>query len=254
MKNYGLSNLNSTLLALLIYFCVVFFVFFKLVYESTPAVQYTDIKDSFIDIEFAASLPQSNFKQENLNTPQELNIEELFSQTTNKEIKTEDIDQKASNFDELFGNLKDIQEEKTTKIQSSAKSAQASALKPQASELIKKLNENLIQNESLADTQSVQAQRVGIYDEFLGKISRIINQRWSQYYPNSEKIEVIVKIFIDENGNFGYTSVQKSGNALYDSKVNEFLENQKGKFITYPPQDKSINVIMVLKDDAQINN
>lgn len=51
---------------------------------------------------------------------------------------------------------------------------------------------------------------------------RIITQRWTQYYPNSEKISVKVKIFIDENGKFGYTSVEKSGNPLYDAKVAEF--------------------------------
>ncbi|EDO8962893.1 TonB C-terminal domain-containing protein, partial [Campylobacter coli] len=72
------------------------------------------------------------------------------------------------------------------------------------------------------------------------------------YHPNSENISVKVKIFIDENGNFGYTSVEKSGNSLYDAKVAEFLENQKGKFIAYPPQNKSISITMNLKDEAQI--
>ncbi|MEE6529493.1 energy transducer TonB, partial [Campylobacter coli] len=32
----------------------------------------------------------------------------------------------------------------------------------------------------------------------------------------------------------------------------EFLENQKGKFIAYPPQNKSISITMNLKDEAQI--
>ncbi|EPA1149881.1 TonB C-terminal domain-containing protein, partial [Campylobacter jejuni] len=65
---------------------------------------------------------------------------------------------------------------------------------------------------------------------------------------------VKVKIFIDENGKFGYTSVEKSGNPLYDAKVAEFLESQKGKFITYPPQNKNISITMNLRDEAKVKN
>ncbi|EAK3673743.1 energy transducer TonB [Campylobacter jejuni] len=258
MKNYGLSNLNSFLLALAIYISIVILVFFRLVSEVEPAIQYTDIKDSFVDIELAEPskqvITQSNTPKEIQKPTEQIDIEKLFAQTTNKTVKTEDIDQKASNFNELFGNIKEIQEEKTTKIQSSAKSGASSAPKPQASELIKQFNDSLLQEESSTQGESTKAQKIGIYDEFLGKVVRIITQRWTQYYPNSEKISVKVKIFIDENGKFGYTSVEKSGNPLYDAKVAEFLESQKGKFITYPPQNKNISITMNLRDEAKVKN
>ncbi|HEQ2089939.1 TonB C-terminal domain-containing protein [Campylobacter jejuni] len=257
MKNYGLSNLNSFLLALAIYISIVILVFFRLVSEVEPAIQYTDIKDSFVDIELAEPskqvITQSNTPKEIQKPTEQIDIEKLFAQTTNKTVKTEDIDQKASNFNELFGNIKEIQEEKTTKIQSSAKSGASSAAKPQASELVKQLNDSLLQEES-STQESTKAQKIGIYDEFLGKVVRIITQRWTQYYPNSEKISVKVKIFIDENGKFGYTSVEKSGNPLYDAKVAEFLESQKGKFITYPPQNKNISITMNLRDEVKVKN
>ncbi|MBM0636534.1 TonB C-terminal domain-containing protein [Campylobacter sp. VicNov18] len=256
MKNYGLSNFNSFLLALAIYLCVVVFVFFKLVHESELATQYTDIKDSFIDIELADFSKPSpkNTSKHMQKSSQQVDIEKLFAQTTNKAVKTENIDQKASDFNELFGNIKQMQEEKTTKIQSSAKSDSLNSLKPQASELVKQLNDSLLEEESLIQGESIKVQKKGIYDEFLGKVVRIITQRWSQYYPSSDKISVKVRIFIDENGNFGYTSVEKSGNPLYDAKVAEFLENQKGKFIAYPPQNKNINIIMNLKDEVKVKN
>lgn len=256
MKNYGLSNLNAFLLALGVYIFVVGFVFFKLATQTEPSIQYTDIKDSFVDIELAEPskqiINQKNTAKDIQKPTEKIDVEKLFAQTTNKAVITENTDQKASNFNELFGNVKETQEEKTTKIQSSAKSGNSKAVKPQAAELVKQLNDSLLQEESMNQGESTNMQKTGIYDEFLGKVVRVITQRWKQYYPNNEKISVKVKIFIDENGKFGYTSVEKSGNALYDAKVAEFLENQNGKFIAYPPQNKSIDIIMNLKDDAKI--
>ncbi|TKX31895.1 TonB C-terminal domain-containing protein [Campylobacter aviculae] len=255
MKNYGLGNFNSFLLAFGVYLIVVGFVFFRLITQNEPAIQYTDIKDSFVDIELAEPSKQVITKQntaENIQKPNEqIDIEKLFAQTTNQSVKTEDVEQESSNFNELFGSIKEIQDKKTTKIQSSAKSGTSVAPKPQAAELVKQLNDSLIQEENLTQGENTKAQKTGIYDEFLGKVVRIITQRWKQYYPNNKEIAVKVKIFIDENGKFGYTSVEKSGDALYDAKVAEFLENQKGKFITYPPQNKSISIIMNLKDEIK---
>lgn len=256
MKEYGLSNVNSFLLAVVVYICIILLVFFRLITHTQPAIQYTDIQDSFIDIELMEPskkvVNEQSIPKDIQKPTQELDIEKLFAQTTNKAVKTEDIDQKASNFNELFGNIKEVQEEKTTKIQSSAKSETISSSRTQASELVKQLNDSLLEEESINQGESIKNQKTGIYDEFLGKVVRTITQRWRQYHPNSENISVRVKIFIDENGIFGYTSVEKSGNSLYDAKVAEFLENQKGKFIAYPPQNKSISITMNLKDEAQI--
>ena len=66
------------------------------------------------------------------------------------------MDQKASNFNELFGSIKEIQEEKTTKIQSSAKSETTSSSKTQASELVKQLNDSLLEEESINQGESIK--------------------------------------------------------------------------------------------------
>ncbi|MGH2305712.1 TonB C-terminal domain-containing protein [Campylobacter taeniopygiae] len=255
MKKYGLSNLNSFLLALAVYLIVIAFVFFRLITQIAPAIQYTDLKDSFIDIELSEPSKQTAANpntSKNLQKPDDqVDINKLFAQTTNQSVKTEDMDQQANNFNELFGNIEEMQDTKTTKIQANAQSASSTTPKPQASELIKKLNDSLIEEQNLTQGESTKTQKMGVYDEFLGKVVRVITQRWKQYYPNNKEISVRVKIFIDENGKFGYTSVEKSGDSLYDAKVAEFLESQKGKFITYPPQNKSISIIMNLKDEIK---
>ena len=251
MKNYGLSNSTSFFLACGVYFIVVGFVFFRLVTAQEPVLNHTDLKDSFINVELSEAsakipTPKPTPKPEQSNP---INVNELFAQTTNKMVKTQDINQKATDFNALFGNVKEIQEEKTTQIQSSAKSSQG-ANSQSAAELLKQLNDNLIPEESTANGQGAQSQKVGIYDEFLGKVERVIRQRWSQYYPNPKNIGVKVKIFIDSEGKFGYTSVEKSYDSIFDAKVLEFLESQKGKFIAYPPKNKGVAITMNLKDEG----
>ena len=61
MKNYGLSNLTSFCLACGVYFIVVGFVFFRLVTMQEPVLSYTDIKDSFINVDLSEASTR-NFK------------------------------------------------------------------------------------------------------------------------------------------------------------------------------------------------
>ncbi|QWU79462.1 energy transducer TonB [Campylobacter novaezeelandiae] len=243
MKNYGLGNLNSFLLALIVYFLVILIVFFRITAFKDPSIKYTDLEDSFIDIE----LTQSSNKIANSDINKEVDIAKLFEKTTNKFVQTENIDQKETNFNDLFGNVKDIQDEKTTKVQSSAKpNIQNNSSDKNASQLVKNLENTLLTQNS--NTDSIQIQRTGIYDEFLGKITRIIEERW-KLNKSQGNLSVRVKIFIDSNGKFGYTSVEKSNDIAFDKKVMDFLENLQGKFIAYPPKNQSINITMNLSDE-----
>jgi len=252
-KTYGISNFHSFLLALALYIFIVVLVFFRIVSYKEPVVKYTDLEESFIDI----NLAQSNFQAKsvkNINkTPsKEMDIQKLFEETTPKASKVDDMKQKASDFNALFGNVKEIQEEKDTKIQSSAQSfEQDSRSQKKASQIVQKLNDNLITQELGNMNDTFQKQRTGVYDEFLGALTRIIQERWSLYYPNPRKIIVVVKIFIDSEGRFGFTSIQKSYDEAFDAKVLEFLQNQTGKFIINPPKGEKIDITMNLGDEIQ---
>ena len=253
---YGITNTQSFLLALLSYFIVVAFVFFRIVIFESPSIKYTDLKDSFIDIELAEPSKQILNEQkivEKTPSPLQNDIEKIAKETTNKAVKTENVNQKATDFNALFGNVKEIQDEKTTKVQSSAQSTpKTSAPKTAASELVKQLNDNLIAEKSNNEGSSTQSQRTGIYDEFLGRVTRIIEQRWRLYHPYQGNLRVVVKIFIDSNGKFGYTSVEKSHNAAFDEKVLDFLQNQNGKFIANPPKAELVNITMNLGDEVAV--
>ncbi len=55
---------------------------------------------------------------------------------------------------------KKYKKKRLQKIQSSAKSGASSAPKPQASELVKQLNDSLLQEESSTQGQSTKAQKI----------------------------------------------------------------------------------------------
>ncbi|KAA6227313.1 MULTISPECIES: TonB C-terminal domain-containing protein [unclassified Campylobacter] len=263
MNNYGIGNFNSFLLAVLFYVLVIAFIFFRFVQMQENAIRYTDIQDSFVDIELAdpapatpkpIATPQPKQVEEEVKPP-EPEPEKIQQETTNKAVETSPIKQEATNFDALFGDVKEIQVAKDTKVQSSKKSdSKTSTPKNSASEIVKKATDNLLQDENQGKGENTQKQRTGVYDAFLGRVTRVIQERWSLYYPNSKKITVVVKIFIDKDGNFGYTEVAKSYNEAFDSKVLEFLEGQKGKFIANPPKSQQVNITMNLGDDIEVVN
>ena len=238
MKDYGLGYVNSFLLALIFYILILSSIFLHFSIYKSNAVKYTDIKDSFVDVDLGSYANKISKTNQNIQE-QEITQENQTQgkETTNKEVETQDVKQEASDINSLFGNLKDFQEEKTNKIQSSEKSVKNSTNKPQElSNLFNSLNDNLLKTEDEKVGESSQKQMTGIYDEFRGKVRRILEERW-RLYEASGNFAVLVKYYIDSDGKFGYTLVEKSYNEDFDAKVLEFLGNLSGKFIAYPPRN-----------------
>ncbi|NDJ27372.1 energy transducer TonB [Campylobacter sp. MIT 12-8780] len=251
MKDYGVGSFNAFLLALIVYMALVFFIAFKLSEEAKQSVKYTDIANSFVDVELGEyqATPAQNTQS---NPEKQAKIEEeQLKETTNKAVETKEDTQKASDISSLFGNVKDYQEEQSSKVQSSSKSqSKTTTTSTSASNIVKQLNDSLI-NQSDKIGQSSQKQMTGVYDEFLGKIARRMQENWL-LYPRSGNFSVIVHFFIDSNGIFGYTSVSKSGNAEFDAKVELFLEDLKGKFIAYPPNSKRYEDTASISDEISM--
>ncbi|ASQ30969.1 Tol-Pal system subunit TolA [Campylobacter avium LMG 24591] len=255
MKDYGLGYVNSFLLALIFYILILSSIFLHFSIYKSNAVKYTDIKDSFVDVDLGSYANKISKTNQNIQE-QEITQENQTQgkETTNKEVETQDVKQEASDINSLFGNLKDFQEEKTNKIQSSEKSVKNSTNKPQElSNLFNSLNDNLLKTEDEKVGESSQKQMTGIYDEFRGKVRRILEERW-RLYEASGNFAVLVKYYIDSDGKFGYTLVEKSYNEDFDAKVLEFLGNLSGKFIAYPPRNLKFEGSMNLSDKVTVGS
>ncbi|CAM4117444.1 TonB C-terminal domain-containing protein [Campylobacter armoricus] len=250
MEENSKNNIRAFVYAILIYFFVVFLVFFKLIEFKTKAVEYTDDPNSFINIEIG-----DNINKNQVNMIQELqkeNLQNLFEEnilqkyTTNKSVNTQDIEQQASVFDELFGKIEDYQEEKTTKVQSSMPSKKPIfTQREKINDFSKQLNENLQINQELG--QSLMEQKIGIYDQFLGAVRKYLEDRWRIYNP-SGNLSIEVEFVIDNNGCFYLLNATSAYSDSFDKKVKEFLQNLEGKYITLPPNGKIIKIKMQLSD------
>lgn len=242
-------SIRAFIFALLIYCFVVFIVFFKLIKIEEKAIEFTDIEHSFINVEIGDNINKMPSKQTNDDTQ---SLQSLFENnilqkyTTNKNVNTQDIEQQASQLNELFGTLDEYQEEKTNKVQSSLPSKKP--IFSQRSEILdfsKQLDENLKLNKELG--QSLIQQKVGIYDQFLGLVRRQLEDRWRIYNP-SVNISIDVEFIIDTNGYFYLINYSKSLNDDFDKKVDEFLKNLEGKYIALPPNGKINQIKMKLSD------
>lgn len=248
MKDYGIGYFNAFLLAVIVYMLFLFAVFFSLEKEK-QAVKYTDIENSFIDIDLGSfSTQKPNATQVDEDQQNKDLIE--GQNTTNKEIQTEQVDQKESSISSLFSNLKEYQEEKSTKVQSSKKSTPNAANLKEASKLVEQLGDNLIEEKSPVG-QSSQSQITGVYDEFLGRVGRRLRENWT-LYEKSGNFRAKLDFVIKSDGKFSYTFVSKSGNAEFDEKVMDFLQNLQDKFIAYPPNQQDYQGTAYLDDKVSM--
>lgn len=255
-NDYGMGGFNAFLLAFILYAVLVFFVLFQFSKDEILALKYTDTPEAFIDVdlgEFNALKPEITHTPSPPAPPIETPTPETeeSKETTNQPVKTEEIEQKQSNIDELFGNVKEYQEEKSTKVQSSAKSTPKARpkMQNQVQNLFQSIDTNLKQETSKGQAQ--ESQKTGIYDEFRGKIRRFLEDRW-RLYEASGNFKVMLDFYVDSNGNFGYTSVSKSYDSAFDAKVDEFLRAQSGKFVAYPPNQKPYHGKAELSDKINV--
>ncbi|AJC84071.1 Tol-Pal system subunit TolA [Campylobacter peloridis] len=250
MEENSINNLKAFIYSVLIYFFVILIVFFKVIQYKPQAIEYTDDPNSFINIELGDNINKNYF--DNTQQLQKDSLQDLFKDnllqkyTTNKNIKTQDIDQKSSQFDELFGKIDDYQEEKTTKVQSSMPSQKPIfTQREKINNFSQQLNENLQFNQELG--QSLMEQKIGVYDQFLGSVRKYLEDRWRIYNP-SGNLSIEVEFIVDNNGYFYLLNYTKSYNDNFNKKVEEFLQNLEGKYITLPPNGKIRQIKMQLSD------
>ncbi|AJC90103.1 Tol-Pal system subunit TolA [Campylobacter subantarcticus] len=250
MEENSIRNLKALAYSILIYFIVIFLVFFKLIEYKPKAIEFTDDPNSFVNIELGDSVNtnQVSITQE----VQKENLQSLFEEnllqkyTTNKNVNTQDIDQKASVFNDLFGKIEDYQEEKTTKVQSSMPSKKPIfTQREKINDFSQQLNENLQLNQELG--QSLMEQKIGVYDQFLGAVRKYLEDRWRIYNP-SGNLSIEVEFVIDNHGQFYLLSSTSAYNDNFDKKAKEFLQNLEGKYITLPPNGKIRKIKMQLSD------
>ena len=109
MKDYGLGYVNSFLLALIFYILILSSMFLHFSIYKSNAVKYTDIKDSFVDVDLGSYANKISKTNQNIQE-QEITQENQTQgkETTNKEVETQDVKQEASDINSIFKRRRQI--------------------------------------------------------------------------------------------------------------------------------------------------
>lgn len=91
-------------------------------------------------------------------------------------------------------------------------------------------------------------QRDGVYDEFKGKVSDLLDQKWQETIDTVSGNEAKVIIGIDKIGNFSYKIESLSYNDIFNAKLRDFLEEMRD--VEFPPytSGEMFNMKVVFKD------
>lgn len=252
------NTFSYFLLSFFIYIGLIVGIFAKLTYFQDQSKRYTDTKDAFMDITIVereidevTKAPEKKEEivesKEPFKKPKEVE-EEVKIETTNKPVEPE---AKAEpNLKDLFNDI-NISKLKDDKVEKKAETKVQSRLKPEKKESGKesKAASDIISSLQLDKSAKTKKSEIsGEYDEYKGRITRILKERWSVYKANSND-SAKVEIMISVNGNFSYNIKQLSYNSEFNDKVREFLQKMTFEKFPVSKDGKSFTQIFDFKDE-----
>lgn len=266
------NTFNYFILSTIIYICIVCGIFIKLTYFKEEPKKYTDTKDAFMDImvverepDVVAKAPEK--KQEVVKPKEpEKKVEQPKPEppkpeTTHKPVEPEPTPKEPEpvkkveepNLKDLFSQIdtSKLKEDKVNKKKEPPKEqSRKKPEKTQSADSSKKASDviNALQLDKVAKTP--KSQMTGEYNEYFGKITRILQSKWSMYKADTND-NAEVEISIDVNGNFSYNIKKLSYNSEFNDKVREFLQSMT--FEKFPPSElgRTATLITTLQDKLE---
>jgi protein TonB len=251
MSSSTLSSLLSFIAALFLYIFILIGVAFYISDQQKISKRYTTKKDSFMDVTLVARPKKTPAPAPKVSQPKKESKKEALASAQKVSVKSSKP--KKTNVRSLFSNIDTSKLEKEAEIpvkeskkQSRLKSNDSQAQpKPQskASSLVAQL-----EFESAPKSSSA----AGIYDEYRGKISELLEGYWNETPDTVSGAQAVVKVTIDSQGSFSYTIESLSYNNKFNAKLRDFLERMR--YITFPasPEAEGITLNVTFKDELEL--
>lgn len=244
-RNFGTKfpTTSSLIIAVGLYFLALVFLFYKMS-SIDEAKQYTDLKDSFMDV-FVVSQERSEdivSPKKNIEKPKEPEkIIETPQETKPKkeEIKEEIVKEKEKPKEEKKENIQDVF--KNIKITKPVK--KENKQETSSRQLFDSINKDIT-------NKAPATQAKGEFDEYKGKINRLIQEKWSLYRVGSAN-NAKVKVFIDRNGNVKYKITTLTYDADFNDKVRDFLMKLSEDTLPPPPDGVTFSINLTLTDEVE---
>ena len=232
MFNETSSKYIGYLLSFLLYFLILFTIV-SLIQEQNQKIQkYTASKKNLLNVTLVerekAPIKKKVVVKEKKNV-----VQKEIPKAQVKTTRAQNVEQPKS----LKGLFDDINLDKLPK-----------ATQRQEKKIRKKIVKNDVQEVTKVDKKAskiadslkfeqqenlIITQKDGIYDEFRGKISDLLEQYWQKTVDTVSGNQATVIIGVNKFGNFSYTIESLSYNDDFNAKLRDFLESMKE--IEFPP-------------------
>lgn len=251
MPSSSTSSIVGWTLSFLLYFTLITIGIYILQTHNVKIVKYTASKKNLLNVTLVERKEAKPVEKKEKKIVKKI---ETVNKETPKEVKktvrTEKIEKPPLKpalknlFDKI--DLSKLQEETQKREKKIRKKVEKKVIDEVVkSEKAKKITKSLEfeQQENLIITQ-----KDGIYDEFRGKISDILDKNWQETIDTVSGNEAKVIVSIDKFGKFSYKIVSLSYNDDFNAKLRFFLENMKD--VEFPPytDGEIFNIPVVFKD------
>lgn len=240
-------HISGCIISLSVYILIIIFLVFKFSQREAEPTRYSFQKETTFEVSLMEITPEikpevkpppkEEKKVEEIPVEQEsasrtphvgLGVNKLFSQVEAKvpvkEVKPSDI------------------HDKIARKKKAEKSVQKDAIDESLQKILSDVN--------VKNTMTFNAP-TGQYDEFYAEVSKILYLNWNPSGFNYKEESKVI-ITITSSGRFSYKISKKSGNASFDSALEEFLEKMKNiEFPPFPRGDRT-SIEVTFKTEGQV--
>lgn len=220
--------------------------------------RYTSKKDNFMDIVLVArpaETPKSAPKAQKPESEPEVNKPKSKPVEKPSVKAAQPKPTQQANVRDLFSNIDTSKLDKAAQIPTPKPKTQ-SRLKPNdkppaTSEPAKPKASSLVAGMEL-ESVSPEQSSTGIYDEYKGKITEMLEGYWNDTPDSVSGAQGTVVIFIDTFGNFSYSIESLSYNNAFNSKLRDFLERMKSIAFPPSPDNSGMEAKITFKDEMEL--
>jgi len=245
--------------SLLIYLLLLWFIFSYISKDEQKSKQYTSKKNSFIEISIKE---QKNIKRKN-KTVKKQNKKNKIQKKLSKQKKkvkqkikkSEKRTIKTKSLKSLFSGIntkKYLKKEQNLTKKANQNSRIPKVVKNNSlgsEKLDKKSASSIVKSLTLETSSQLKSQKSGEYNEYIGKISDMLDSKWQETPGTLPGNSAKVTVKIDKFGNFSYKIDELSYNNEFNAKLENFLESLKDEI--FPPYKlgNSITLKVNFKDE-----
>jgi len=248
VPNSSTSTLVGWILSFVLYFIILGIGIYALQTHNIKNIKYTASKKNLLNVTLVERLEKKVIKKKKQKiVKKKTTINKPKPKPKKKTVRAKKSGSKPD-LKSLFKNVKvDKLPEKTQKRE---KKVRKKIVHKEIEEVVKDDKAKNITKTLEFDQQEnlIITQKDGVYDEFRGKISDILDSHWQGTIETVSGNEAKVIVSIDKLGNFSYKIETLSYNDAFNAKLRDFLEEMKD--IEFPPfnNGKIFSMKAIFKD------